>query len=109
MSRMDRSGRLPVWSAPACRHAGQSSAALRGTGHIRARESFPSGSDMGDWFESWGPSIRHLNGANILFCDGHVEYGRVRKWVEHRDDVMRRWNRDHQPHPESWMKDLTKY
>jgi prepilin-type processing-associated H-X9-DG protein len=67
------------------------------------------GIDMGDWFESWGPSKRHLNGANMLFCDGHVEYGRIRKWVEHRDDVMRRWNRDNQPHPESWMVDLTKY
>jgi prepilin-type processing-associated H-X9-DG protein/prepilin-type N-terminal cleavage/methylation domain-containing protein len=67
------------------------------------------GIDMGDYFWSWGPSKRHLNGANMLFCDGHVEYGRIRKWVEHRDDVMRRWNRDNQPHPESWMKDLTLY
>jgi prepilin-type processing-associated H-X9-DG protein/prepilin-type N-terminal cleavage/methylation domain-containing protein len=67
------------------------------------------GVDMGDWFESWGPSKRHLGGANMLFCDGHVEYGRIRKWVEHRDDVMRRWNRDNQPHPESWMVDLTLY
>jgi prepilin-type processing-associated H-X9-DG protein len=67
------------------------------------------GIDMGDTFESWGPSKRHLNGANMLFCDGHVEYGRIRKWVEHRDDVMRRWNRDNQPHPESWMVDLTKH
>jgi hypothetical protein len=45
----------------------------------------------------------------MLFRDGHVEYGRIRKWVEHRDDVMRRWNRDNQPHPESWMVDLTKH
>ena len=67
------------------------------------------GFDMGDYFWSWGPSKRHLNGANMLFCDGHVEYGRIRKWVEHRDDVMRRWNRDNQPHPESWLMDLTKY
>lgn len=67
------------------------------------------GIDMGDHFESWGPSQRHSGGANLLFCDGHVEYGRNRKWVEHRDDVMRRWNRDHQPHPETWEMDLTKY
>jgi hypothetical protein len=27
----------------------------------------------------------------------------------HWDDVMRRWNRDNQPHPESWMKNWTLY
>jgi prepilin-type processing-associated H-X9-DG protein len=67
------------------------------------------GYDMGDHLWSWGPSQRHLGGANMPFCDGHVEYGRIRRWVEHRDDVMRRWNRDNQPHRESWTVDLTKY
>ena len=67
------------------------------------------GIDFGDTFESWGPSRRHNGGANILFCDGHVEYGKYRKWVEHRDDVMCRWNRDHQPHPEFWMMNLLDY
>lgn len=67
------------------------------------------GSDDGYGFESWGPSRRHLGGANVLFVDSHVEYGKYRQWVEHRDDVMRRWNRDHQPHPESWMFDLLEY
>jgi prepilin-type processing-associated H-X9-DG protein/prepilin-type N-terminal cleavage/methylation domain-containing protein len=57
-------------------------------------------------FLSYGPSTRHLGGANILFCDGHVEYGRNRKWVEHKDEVMRRWNRDHEPHPETWTVNL---
>jgi prepilin-type processing-associated H-X9-DG protein/prepilin-type N-terminal cleavage/methylation domain-containing protein len=65
------------------------------------------GYDVDGFFQSWGPSKRHSGGANILFCDGHVEYGRNRKWVAHRDQVMRRWNRDHQPHPESWWLDLT--
>jgi prepilin-type processing-associated H-X9-DG protein/prepilin-type N-terminal cleavage/methylation domain-containing protein len=56
-----------------------------------------------------GPSRRHGGGANILFCDGHVEYGKYRNWVEHRDDVMRRWNRDHLPHPEFWFVNLLDY
>ena len=64
---------------------------------------------FGDDFESMGPSRRHNRGANILFIDGHVEYGKYRKWVEQRDDIMCRWNRDHQPHPESWMMNLLEY
>jgi prepilin-type N-terminal cleavage/methylation domain-containing protein/prepilin-type processing-associated H-X9-DG protein len=67
------------------------------------------GIDYGDEFESWGPARRHNGGSNILFCDSHVEYGKYRKWVEHRDDVMSRWNRDHQPHPETWMVNLLDY
>jgi len=67
------------------------------------------GCDWGDGFESWGPSRRHSGGANVLFIDGHVEYGKYRKWVEHRDDVMCRWNYDHQPHPETWLMNLLDY
>ncbi len=53
-------------------------------------------------FYCWGPSRRHSDGSNVVFCDGHAEYGQIRKWVTQRDDVMWRWNRDHQPHPEYW-------
>jgi prepilin-type processing-associated H-X9-DG protein/prepilin-type N-terminal cleavage/methylation domain-containing protein len=67
------------------------------------------GVDCGDTFESWGPARRHSGGSNILFCDGHVEYGKYRRWVEHRDEVMRRWNRDHKPHPETWDMNLLEY
>ncbi len=52
-------------------------------------------------FTALGPSRQHSGGANIAFCDGHFEYGKYRKWVEHRNDVRGRWNRDHQPHPDS--------
>ena len=67
------------------------------------------GEELRNSFESWGPSRRHTRGANILFCDGHVEYGRYRKWVEQRDDIMRRWNRDNEPHPDSWEMNLLEY
>ncbi len=60
-------------------------------------------------FESFGPTRRHSGGANVLFSDGHIEYGKYRKWVEQRDDVMCRWNRDHQPHPEHWDLNLLEY
>jgi prepilin-type N-terminal cleavage/methylation domain-containing protein/prepilin-type processing-associated H-X9-DG protein len=60
-------------------------------------------------FESYGPARRHNGGANILFCDGHVEYGKYRRWVEHSDGAMRRWNSDHEPHPETWTMNLLEY
>ena len=51
---------------------------------------------------SWLPSRRHKGGANILFCDGHVEYATQGKWIEKSDSARRRWNNDHEPHPETW-------
>jgi prepilin-type N-terminal cleavage/methylation domain-containing protein/prepilin-type processing-associated H-X9-DG protein len=57
-------------------------------------------------FEGWGPSQRHNGGANILFVEGHVEYGKFREWVAHKDEVMRRWNYDFEPHRESWTYNL---
>jgi prepilin-type N-terminal cleavage/methylation domain-containing protein/prepilin-type processing-associated H-X9-DG protein len=67
------------------------------------------GWDDGAGFESWGPSRRHSGGANILFIDSHAEYGKYRRWVQHRDDIMRRWNYDHEAHPESWRVNLLNY
>ena len=46
----------------------------------------------------------HNQGANAVFCDGHVEYGKVFNWVKTDDVHRRRWNNDHEPHPESWYK-----
>jgi prepilin-type processing-associated H-X9-DG protein len=48
------------------------------------------------------PSERHRGGANILFCDGHVTYGKRAKWIEKNDQARRQWNNDHEPHPETW-------
>jgi prepilin-type processing-associated H-X9-DG protein/prepilin-type N-terminal cleavage/methylation domain-containing protein len=47
-------------------------------------------------------SRRHNGGANMVFCDGHVEYARTRKWIEKSDAAIRRWNRDNEPHHETW-------
>jgi len=51
---------------------------------------------------SWLPSKRHKGGAKILFCDGHVEQAIQERWMEKTDRARRRWNNDHEPHPETW-------
>lgn len=47
-------------------------------------------------------SDRHSSGANMVFCDGHVEFAKQWKWTEATSAARRRWNNDHQPHPETW-------
>ncbi len=44
----------------------------------------------------------HFGGSNVLFCDGHVEYAKQSAWMEAVPEMRRRWNRDHEPHPEVW-------
>jgi len=44
----------------------------------------------------------HNGGANVAFCDGHVEYAKESKWVEATDSARKRWNNDNQPHHETW-------
>jgi len=44
----------------------------------------------------------HQTGANVAFCDGHVEFGARRRFDTQQDSVRRRWNSDNQPHPEYW-------
>ena len=45
---------------------------------------------------------RHDNGANVVFCDGHVEFGKQTNWMRAIDVARQRWNNDHLPHPETW-------
>jgi prepilin-type N-terminal cleavage/methylation domain-containing protein/prepilin-type processing-associated H-X9-DG protein len=45
---------------------------------------------------------RHNHGANAVFCDGHVEFGKLTAWMKKTDQARRRWNNDNQPHPETW-------
>lgn len=42
---------------------------------------------------------RHSRGADAVFCDGHVEYGKTNVWTARNDPARRRWNNDHEPHP----------
>ena len=41
---------------------------------------------------------RHNGGANIAFCDGHVENMQNSKLVEPTETARRRWNNDNEPH-----------
>lgn len=48
------------------------------------------------------PAKRHNQGANLVFCDTHVEYSKYDKLVEAADKPRRRWNNDNEPHREAW-------
>jgi prepilin-type processing-associated H-X9-DG protein len=41
---------------------------------------------------------RHNGGANVTFCDGHVENILNKRLLEDSDLARRRWNNDHEPH-----------
>jgi prepilin-type N-terminal cleavage/methylation domain-containing protein/prepilin-type processing-associated H-X9-DG protein len=45
---------------------------------------------------------RHSGGANIAFCDAHVQWQTQARWIIENISVRSRWNNDHQPHPETW-------
>jgi prepilin-type N-terminal cleavage/methylation domain-containing protein len=47
-------------------------------------------------------AARHDYGANAVFCDDHVEFGKLTAWMKRTDQARRRWNNDNQPHPETW-------
>jgi len=38
----------------------------------------------------------HSQGADVLFCDTHVEYGKSNVWMAWNDGAIQRWNNDHQ-------------
>jgi prepilin-type N-terminal cleavage/methylation domain-containing protein/prepilin-type processing-associated H-X9-DG protein len=42
---------------------------------------------------------RHSGKYNVAFCDGHAERIPHQRLYEASDFALRRWNRDHQPHP----------
>jgi prepilin-type processing-associated H-X9-DG protein/prepilin-type N-terminal cleavage/methylation domain-containing protein len=69
--------------------------------------------DSTNWTEGDAESLSHTNllaaivprhngGANTVFCDAHVEYGKWINWLRKTATARQRWNNDHQPHPETW-------
>jgi prepilin-type N-terminal cleavage/methylation domain-containing protein/prepilin-type processing-associated H-X9-DG protein len=55
-----------------------------------------SGSADCSWYRR-----RHTGQWNFVFCDGHTEHHRTREMFDPRQgDIVKRWNKDHQPHPE---------
>jgi len=65
-------------------------------------------------FLAWWKGVHRDYRSNGLFCDGHVEtsnYARIPRTtnsygVHFIPDAphAKRWNNDHQPHPEMWPK-----
>jgi len=53
-----------------------------------------------DMFKEVGNILtRHRGNANVVFCDGHVEFPTLKFLLEDDTDAaLRRWNRDNQPH-----------
>jgi prepilin-type processing-associated H-X9-DG protein len=43
---------------------------------------------------------RHNNGSNVSFADGHVENIPNKRLIADTEPARRRWNNDHEPHPE---------
>ncbi|HEV2392167.1 MAG TPA: DUF1559 domain-containing protein [Verrucomicrobiae bacterium] len=52
--------------------------------------------DLNADFLFMGLMGRHNRGANVLFCDGHVEYGKTNVWKSLENG--QKWNYDHQRH-----------
>jgi len=42
----------------------------------------------------------HDGGANVLFCDGHVQFAKQSYWTNGTPEVRSLWNNDNLPHPE---------
>lgn len=61
------------------------------TNSVYAAAAYPP-----SWRSPW-----HKAGENVLFCDGHVEQMKREKLLD-INVAARRWNNDHEPHPESW-------
>jgi prepilin-type processing-associated H-X9-DG protein len=55
-----------------------------------------------DWEDVWRPGSRHETGANLTFCDGHVEHHRLSEITDKSDQARKRWNNDDQSHRETW-------
>jgi prepilin-type N-terminal cleavage/methylation domain-containing protein len=57
--------------------------------------------DVPEWGHI-GVNNSHNGGANVLCCNGQVEYQLKKDWIATNSAAMQRWNNDNQPHPETW-------
>ena len=56
-------------------------------------------STPGDPTSLWNAlAARHSRGANVVFCDAHIEYAKTNRWTAMTDSALRRWNHDHMAH-----------
>lgn len=53
-------------------------------------------------YKGFWPAAVHRGGANMVFCDGHVEWMRQTNWMAATEPARSRWNNDNEPHPETW-------
>ena len=51
---------------------------------------------------SWFDFKNHKTGATVAFCDGHLEFANRKRVNPNDESQRRRWNNDHEPHPEYW-------
>ena len=47
---------------------------------------------------------RHGRVFNFSLADGHLEFGRPEKFAQFKPQIIRRWNRDNEPHPDMWLR-----
>jgi prepilin-type processing-associated H-X9-DG protein len=60
--------------------------------------------DVASTNQTFWPGSVHTQRANMLLADGHVESARPTNLVSATETARRRWNNDHQPHPETWKR-----
>ncbi len=53
------------------------------------------------------PYAPHGQTFNNVFCDGHVENTKRERLFQKTTEARRRWNNDHEPHPETWNQGLS--
>ncbi len=56
-------------------------------------------STPGDPTSLWNAlAPRHSHGANVVFCDAHIEYAKTNRFLAATEPAKRRWNHDHLGH-----------
>jgi prepilin-type N-terminal cleavage/methylation domain-containing protein/prepilin-type processing-associated H-X9-DG protein len=79
-------------------------------GDVRNPADMIAVGDGGNWLVPNYPGYsrssltgRHAkSGANVVLCDGRVEFAADQRWNAETGSARQRWNRDNQPHSETW-------